>query len=61
MTSSLLEEKYFVGSEDDKPKRLYFYKPDAFLSWNRFIDSFDQNGKPVKSYMRVGNSYTEEF
>ncbi len=46
-------EKYFIVTNDDSPQRICFTYEDAVknLTSGYYIDSFDANGLPVKSYL----------
>ena len=57
------EEKYFVGSSDNEPEKLFFTKESAFDSELLYIDSFGISGDKIESYMRIGETkhYTRDF
>ena len=54
-------EKYYVASDGEQPHQLYFGWEDAEKSNAQYLDAFDQNGKPVKSYKLVDGQYTTQF
>ena len=55
-------EKYFVLSDGDTAYRLVFSLVDAIHSRSQYIDSFDENGSPVKAYFMIqDNVYTDKF
>lgn len=55
------KEVYFVGSNDEYPEKIFFNKIEAFAFSFGYIDSFDENGDFVKSYIFDGEEYNEDF
>jgi hypothetical protein len=55
-------EKYWVSSDSEIPLKIYFNRQDAINSTARYLDSFDEEGLPVRSYKLVDlNLYTTDF
>ena len=54
-------EAYFVGSDGESPQAIFFDQKGAFAGNSRYLDSFDQAGKPVRGYMRTEEGYTTDF
>jgi hypothetical protein len=56
------KEEYFVASEIDQPVKIFFNREVAFEGLlYEYIDSFDDQGFPLKSYKLVNGSYTTDF
>lgn len=53
----MINEKYFVASEGDKPEQIFFTDLDAFVSGYKYIDSFDEDGVYVQGYELDNNCY----
>jgi hypothetical protein len=54
-------EKYFVGSNGDTPAQLYFDREVAFADGHTYVDSFDDKGERVESYLLLDTGYTVHF
>lgn len=55
-------ETYFVTSDGEEPKAIYFNMDDAIASGEEFIDVFNELGKRIKSYWRESErEYTMDF
>jgi hypothetical protein len=62
MVEKCKNETYWVGSTGEDPERLYFTCADAMNSAHRYLDSFDNNGEHVCSYMMADDDrYTTDF
>lgn len=46
-------EEFFVTSDGDSPKGIYFTLDEAIKMGEAYIDYFDKNGNPVQCYKRV--------
>lgn len=55
------KEFYFVCSESECPRKIYFNEIEAFVSGFEYIDSFDKEGNLLYSYKLVDGEYTNDF
>ena len=57
-----MNEKYFVASDGEEPIRIYFDRDSAYASEAAYLDSFDEQGRPVQRYTRESDGrYVTDF
>lgn len=55
-------EVYWVTSDGEEPKQIFFNAVDALDSGERYIDSFDKEGKVCRRMKKIGDgNYTTKF
>lgn len=53
--------RYFVASDGDSPKKLFFNYSEAFNSDYTFIDVFDEMGELVIGFKNIDGVWIDEF